>query len=187
MAGNTIPVILGCIGFVLPLAGVALIFSLNFFPTTLQPFDLDDRSINHPILEEQFNGVGNLAAGAIIPIIMTFVWILIDYKFERSGLQSSKKRIVFTIYSIIFGVILVNLITHIIKHYRGGLRPNFLAACQPNQTIIRQLRDSKKSWVDLETTKIICTSKEKLTYRWSFPSGHTSNVSSAVFVIVLLS
>ena len=172
-------VILGVLGLGQLVAGLTALFALKLCPTTMLPFDLNDETINYPILEEQVNGMGNLAAGGILSLTMMCIWLVIEFKAGRTTSAVLKRKLVLSVFCIIYGGSLVNLLTHVIKQYRGSLRPNFLAACQLNQTLVSEIRNSGRSWVDLETTKVICTSEDRLTYRWSFPSGHSSTVSEA--------
>jgi membrane-associated phospholipid phosphatase len=162
------------------LLALAITFTLLLngggFPTTMLPFDLKDRTLSYPILKDTIGGVTNVVVNTIITIGLVIAW-LCCYK-ENYG--SNKALFYLIIYMVLMGGVLVNLLTNFIKHYRGGLRPHFLAACIPNKTIVDSL--SPSSWVNLATTKIICTSKEKLDYRWSFPSGHSSEVRSISFL-----
>ena len=161
-------------------AGFLLIVALTFtlllnsgtFPTTMLPFDLDDRTISYPVLKDTIDGVLNVAINTLITIGLMILWLYL----HKRTFENNKAIYIVTVYLVFMGGILVNLLTNTIKTYRGGLRPHFIAACKPDSKIVEELRQKNQSWVDLELTKTICTAEEKLDYRWSFPSGHSSEV-----------
>ena len=180
-------VVFACIGVVLHFLGAGLILTLNkgYFSTTLLPFDLDDVTINFPVMPDSVNGIGNIVAGVVIDILLVCLWLFIENRFNPSISRNHNKiKLILSIFVVLYGTVLLNLITNVIKHYRGGLRPHFIAACELNDTIVKEIRANGTSWVNLETTKIICTSTEKVEYRWSFPSGHTSQVRSNIRKII---
>ena len=164
------------------IAGFLLIVALTFtlllefgiFPTTKLPFDLDDRSISYPVLKPAIGGVVNVVINTVLTVGLMILWLCL----HKRTFKNNKGLFILTVYLVLMGAILVNLLTNTIKVYRGGLRPHFIAACKPNKTIVDRLRKENKSWVDLELTKTICTAEGKPDYRWSFPSGHSSEVRS---------
>ena len=166
----------GVIAVLLLILAVLLTLLLNggSFSTTMLPFDLDDRTISYPVLPDTINGVVNVVVNSVVTVGLMILWLL----FHKSKIGKNKTALfLLAVYLVLMGGILVNLLTNFIKHYRGGLRPHFIAACELDETIVADLRSKDESWVDLETSKIICTHKGKPEFRWSFPSGHSSTVS----------
>ena len=155
---------------------VAIIFTLLLnggdFSTTMLPFDLEDKTIDYPVLDDTIDGVVNVVVHSILTILLMVVWL----SFQKRKFHGNKTLFILAIYFVLLGGVLVNLITNVIKHYRGGLRPHFLKACMPDEDIVKKLIDSGTTWVNLTLTKTICTAEEKPEYRWSFPSGHSSEV-----------
>ena len=143
------------------------------FSTTMLPFDLDDRTISYPVLPDIINGVVNVVVNAVVTVGLMILWLL----FHRNKFSKNTALFLLAVYLVLMGVILVSLLTNVIKPFRGGLRPHFIAGCKLNETIVADLRGKDESWVDLETSKIICTHKGKPDFRWSFPSGHSATVS----------
>jgi len=153
----------------------------DFTGTNLLPFDLTDQTIQYPEIPDTINGVVNVVVNSVISMLAMAIWLWIN----RNKMQSREMLVqisVIALFTVMYGGILVNLFTNVFKHYRGGLRPHFIAACHPNQTLLDLLAAEDKTWVDLEMTKIICTNEDKPEYRWSFPSGHSSEVGNILFL-----
>ena len=169
----------GAVAIVLLIIAICLTLLLEdgYFPTTLLPFDLKDRTIDYPVLKPTVDDVVLIVVFTVLVILMIVLWLL----FYREKFQSNIALFCFAIYLVLLGEVLVILLTNVIKVYRGGLRPHFIKACLPNQTIVEELDREGTSWVNLTVTIMICTAEGKPDYRWSFPSGHASVVKLFVF------
>lgn len=157
----------------------------DFTGTNLLPFDLTDQTIQYPEIPDTINGVVNVVVNSVISMLAMAIWLWIN----RNKMQSREMLVqisVIALFTVMYGGILVNLFTNVFKHYRGGLRPHFIAACHPNQTLLDLLAAEDKTWVDLEMTKIICTNEDKPEYRWSFPSGHSSEAFYGMVITALI-
>ena len=173
-------ILLACIacGFLFSAVTLVLVLDAGYFSTTLLPFDLDDVTLSYPVKPDSISGYVNVVGTFIIDVILVCVWLFVDNKLNPMIAKSKNKlKLALGIFIVFYGTGLVNLLTNIIKHYMGGLRPHFINACELDDAVVKQIRATGKSWVDLDATKTICTSEEKIDYRWGFPSGHTSQVS----------
>lgn len=184
-----IKVLVACMTCGLIVTAIALVFLLDagYFSTTLQPFDLNDVTLQYPILPDSISGYVNVIASFIIDVVLVCVWVLLDSKLNpMSDKTRNKVKLLLGVVVVVYGTALVNLLTNIMKHYMGGLRPHFIAACELDEAVVKQITDNGGSWVDVDATKTICTSDGKLDYRWGFPSGHTSQACYAMMLATLI-
>lgn len=169
------------IGVAVTISVFMLLLNSGKFPTNYQPFDLNDQTLMRPVLPDTIGGVTNVFVTMIAAMLCMLVLQIFKYNLQSEAHRRSIMEVlVFGICIIFIGDVLVNLSTNILKNYRGGLRPHFMEACGINETIKKEITDKGSTWVDSDTSKIICTSHEKLDYRWSFPSGHASQVNYKV-------
>ncbi|KAL7752213.1 hypothetical protein RI367_002258 [Sorochytrium milnesiophthora] len=137
-------------------------FGLNFVTPRIQPFDLDNWEIKYPMKPET---VTDLML-AIISVLLPLVTVMVVAKF----IKHNHTDLVLAVLAVLLSTGTTGLITNIIKIYVGGLRPDFLARCQPSTT---------------QAQVCMGNPKEVLDGRRSFPSGHSS-MSAAGLVFLTL-
>ncbi|KAL5249637.1 hypothetical protein ACHWQZ_G018484 [Mnemiopsis leidyi] len=184
MQSNLKELLSGAVAFVVLAAAIVFTLLLNGgdFTTTMLPFDLKDKTIDYPVLEDTIGGVANVVIHSILTISLMGIWLLL----QKKKFKDNRTLFYLAIYFVLLGGVLVNLFTNVFKHLRGGLRPHFLKACIPNEEIVRKLNEEGITWVNITLTKIICTAKGKPEYRWSFPSGHSSEAFFGGILSILI-
>ena len=154
----------------------------NILPTTIRPFDLKDRTLAHFQREYTVNSSLNVTICVVTLICATAVWCIFEGNIlEEKRIETFVKKklssLFYIVYFISLGGCLMILLVYSIKCLTGRLRPYFLDACMPDKDMVDQLLSQGKSWVDEKLAEVICTNKDTLRYRWSFPSGHSAEVS----------
>lgn len=169
---------------ILFIVGFALIDSLaNPYQNV---FFINDPEISYPTKTETFPNALLYVFGVALPIVA--VWVIALAR--KSMLEFHMASL-----GIAFALTLTVLITEGLKNYMGGLRPDFLARCQPNWSLVSaQLANGTAQTVNLGGVPAgpaqmfdgsICTGNVKTINegRKSFPSGHASiSFTSLVFV-----
>ncbi|KJA28042.1 hypothetical protein HYPSUDRAFT_34345 [Hypholoma sublateritium FD-334 SS-4] len=130
-------------------------------PVFEREFDLEDLTISHPQKEDQVSSFFNNTTALFGPLIIA---IIIGF-FQRSLLIIHHGAI-----GICATRGLAELITEVLKHSVGRLRPDFLSRCQWDKVI--------QKCTGLDTTMA--------NGRKSFPSGHSSTAFSGMFFLSLL-
>lgn len=153
----------------------------NILPTTIRPFDLNDRTLSHQQREYTINSALNVTLCVVVLIFCIVMWCIFEgniLKDRKNGAISKQKLLsmFYMIYFIVLGGCLLILLVYSIKCLAGQLRPYFIDACKLDQDMVDQLLSQGKTWVDENLAEVICTNKETLRYRWSFPSGHSAEV-----------
>ena len=154
------------------LAGLIILTrSRDLIPTTMRPFDLEDQRINHMEKPYTISGALNVTIGSGAVFFFTIMWFVCEGKFKKNLL-----KVVATVYFTMLGACFMIILVNSTKNVAGHLRPYFIAACKPNETLVDELKSRGTTWVDENMSAIICTSKRSQQYRWSFPSGHSAEV-----------
>ena len=163
--------------------------------THCSEFSLDDPYISWPHLKEQVNHKIELAAFGVIvlAILLIFsvarpskigqvvlnigdrVWYMLDVKLFR---------LLFTGYNILLGFLIILILLGFVKHTAGELRPCFLEVCQPNLTLIQEMKMLEPGKVLFN--REICTNTDIDYYCMSFFSGHTVTAFYAATICVML-
>ena len=154
----------------------------NILPTTIRPFDLRDRTLAHSQRDYTVNSSLNVTICVVTLVFTTAIWCIFEgnvLKEKRINTIVKKKLspLFYIVYFISLGGCLMILLVYSIKCLTGRLRPYFIDACKPDQDMVDQLLSQGKSWVDEKLAEVICTNKDTLRYRWSFPSGLSAEVS----------
>lgn len=160
--------------------GVFVAFSLLFilialtryrqlFPTTMKSFDLEDPNLIHPEKPYTVSAQTNVVICTVIVFLVTINWFIWEHRICLFGIVS-------TLYLATLGACFMILLVNCTKNLAGSPRPFFLSACVPNSSMVEELKAQNSTWVNEDMSKIICTSKRSLKYRWSFPSGHSAEV-----------
>merc|ERR1712176_1239519 len=152
----------------------------------MRPFDLTDRSLSHPEKQYTVTSSLNISICAFVVTIVTITWFAVEGRLHKSVVRRNVVGVIFTVYFMILGACLMTLLVYSIKCLAGHLRPYFLAACRPSQTMVQQLMSQNSTWVDEKMTETICTNPGILRYRWSFPSGHSAEAWYAMTMSILI-
>ncbi|PJF16821.1 hypothetical protein PSACC_03397 [Paramicrosporidium saccamoebae] len=136
-----------------------LVLTLPYFLIfTIPPFERivwrDDRSIMFPHVESEIIPHWAVPIFAlIIPLILITGWL---------GIRQFRNRKLLVVYlGLLLSLLITVQLTTLIKPMVGRPRPDFLARCDPDPSIL---------------SKVVCRGPIKLVHegRRSFPSGHTS-------------
>ena len=170
-------VIMNCTGVVFASAVLFALIALTryreIFPTTMKAFDLRNPSLNHPQKPYTISGQLNVIISAVVVFLVIINW----FYWERRTLKNHLFGILCTVYLATLGACFMILLVNCTKNLAGNLRPFFLSACNPNISLVEELEAKNSTWVDEDLSRIICTNKKTLKYRWSFPSGHSAEVN----------
>ena len=150
----------------IPLLLILLISALlqfaNVFPTHISPFYKNDPSLSFPSVPETLSGPVLLLICLVVPILCIVVPTLPTP--PSDGFLYSLPCI---------GNFLTYIFSGTLKCMTGELRPSFLALCQVNESM-----ELDGNYVNSTMSAVICTGKDALDGRHSFPSSHCSQVCS---------
>jgi len=162
--------------------------------TYYRGFDLSDRRISMPHRDSRVSGNQNIGITIILLYITVIVQCLVNKPMKKvAGVKNvvlgylKKFQFVFmyTALAVLYGMVVTNFFTNLIKTSAGVLKPHFLDVCKPNATLVASLNGS--TWVDGDLSKIICTGDDDLqNYRRSFPSGHASQASYSMIMAIIV-
>ena len=176
---------MNCTGVVFALAILVALIALTryreIFSTTMKAFDLRNPSLNHPQKPYTISGRLNVIISAVIVFLVIINW----FYWERRTLKHHLFGILCTVYLATLGACFMILLVNCTKNLAGNLRPFFLSACNPNISLVAELKAKNTTWVDEDMSKIICTNKQTLKYRWSFPSGHSAEVNNYLIYSII--
>ncbi|KAI6191973.1 AcidPPc domain-containing protein [Aphelenchoides bicaudatus] len=159
----------------------------NKLPYTRQGFFCDDDDIRHPFREDTVNSrlmtLGFNITGSVL--IVTSEWWLIRH-LTRKGRRLIVDRqlhpiilnFIFLLSSYICADLASTVSNTVAKKIISRLRPNFLAVCQPNLTLL--CPPGSHEFIENYTCNNVFYDDEYL----SFPSGHSS--STAVFAVFFI-
>lgn len=138
----------------------AVLLKLESFPTHIHGFYLDDAALSSPSVPESLSGPVLLLICVVVPIV---------------GIALSQLPTIpsdpYLYFMPFLGSFLTLILTDALKCMTGELRPCFLALCKVNTSI-----EVSGNYVNSTISPIICTGKEALDGRHSFPSSHCSQV-----------
>ena len=149
----------------------------NILPTTMRPFDLEDKRINHAEKPYTISGSMNVTIGSLAVFVFTIMWFVCEGRLQRPVYRKNLLKVLATVYFTMLGACFMILLVNSTKNVAGHLRPYFITACKPNGTLVEELKARGTTWVDKNLSRVICTSKTSLKSRWSFPSGHSAEVN----------
>jgi len=129
-------------------------------PVFERRFDVHDPLISHPHREDQVSSALNNIVALWVPILIVTV---------VGGLRRSLMEVHHGILSVCAGRGLARLVTVLLKHKIGRLRPDFLARCRWDE-ILKECAGANKSVVE---------------GRKSFPSGHSSTAFAGMTFMAL--
>ena len=169
-------------GIMTLLLGICIVLGTSIVPTTIVGFDLKDRSIQYPVLPDTVTSYFNIILTTFIIILTVGIMNLINNSahFTLSKIKWFLEVVASQILLSIYGMISVRVLVRGIKHYYGELRPSFITACDVNPNITLSLGST--TFVSAELAKETCLN-EVDSYRWSFPSGHATQVIIYVLIV----
>lgn len=161
-------------------------------PTTIRGFFKDNRSIQLPHLQhETINTAVLIVLSLVIPVLailfVDIIQILVSIFIDRRRFKNTNSypllflRTAQSISIFFLGLLVVLLITTILKHFIGRLRPDFIARCIPDYSGV------PGDYVPPSVQATVCTGVKKIILegRKSFPSGHSSISSYAMIFSTL--
>ena len=129
----------------------------------------------------------NIAVGCCVVLAGILVWAVSVVLQKKSHVRPYNKVVELLLISLL-GFSLMYLFVKMMKNVAGEPRPYFLAACQPDETLVEELIAQGTTWVNKTLSSIICTQTDSLRYRRSFPSGHAAeSVYPALLYIFITS
>ncbi|XP_063684942.1 uncharacterized protein LOC134819102 [Bolinopsis microptera] len=158
----------------------------NILPTTMRPFDLEDKRINHAEKPYTISGALNVTIGSLSVLFFTIMWFVCEGRLQKPVYRKNTIKVLATVYFTMLGACFMIVLVNSTKNVAGHLRPYFIAACKPNETLVDELKSRGTTWVDENMSEVICTSKRSQKYRWSFPSGHSAEAWYAMTLSILL-
>lgn len=184
--------------FVLTL-GSAMAMQINMLiPVTyFRGFDLADRTIGQPHRDSRVSGNQNIAITFIVLYMTFLIQSIINIPCNTGKKEGVKKVLAciknfltnlnfwFQCLAILYGMVVCNFFTNLIKTSAAVLKPHFIDVCEPNATIVASLAPS--TWVDGDLSRTICTGDDDLlNYRRSFPSGHASQAGYSMIMAIIV-
>ena len=148
------------------LAGTAVLQLTDLFPTTVHGFSINDQSISHPVLPEM-----TLPGPALLLLCLILEEALI------AGIVTLRRQpLAYMVAGC--GNLLTLSSTVLAKRALGVMRPCFLELCQPDTSLI-----PPDGWVNGTLARVVCRGGEMEDGRQSFPSSHTSQVGTTLFLL----
>lgn len=191
--------------FVIFFLVLVYVFVLCYSNPTINYYSCDQLDLNKPYLKDTISTEALIFFGSFIPLVFIVavelvnsnfihkivIYIKLKKKNERKSFNGRNLRMcllhLITIFSL--GIIITILLTEIIKHWVGRLRPYFLDVCKPNLAEIDCFNHTLNGQVykSIFTGDGFCTGdahriKEA---RLSFPSGHASYSSYTMIFLIL--
>ena len=155
---------------VLLIALVALLRFSSVVPTHIVGFHLDDPSISHEFIPERISGIALLAICTVLPVVGIAV--------ANTPLPPLRDPLPYLV--TVIGNLTTLLFTLLAKHASGQLRPNFLALCQPDESLVPDDRA-----VNASLSSFICLGEDSIDGRHSLPSSHSSQVLFDIYYSLL--
>ena len=140
---------------------VAIMRFTDLIPTHMRPFSVNDPSLNNPVKPELLSGSVVLMISLVAPIVCIAL----------SNQPDFPPKDALPYISVVIGNLMTNILTNAFKCALGELRPNFLALCQVNSSML-----GGEEYVNSTLSADICTGTAALDGRHSFPSAHCSQV-----------